>query len=136
MRKTRLVLFALVATVALAIGGSASATGPSGSEDDGDNETTCAEGTSVDNPEGGSLLTVYVDEGSIETCSDDGVPLDGRIIATMDDGGYVAADGDASNPEQLQGWVRVDSDGSVSCGPDGDHDSTDGGGTIDDCGDE
>ena len=57
--------------------------------------------------------------GSLVVCNDDGdYPIQGRIIATGDassQDGYVAADGDADNASQGQGYTRVSGDG-VECG--------------------
>lgn len=133
MRKARLMIFALMASFALAIGGSAGAGSPSGSSDSSTNQTSCGDGVAVDNPAfDGNLLVVYAGANGVETCSDDGVPLDGRVIVSFEDE-YVAADGDRDNPGDLQGWARVDSDGSVTCG-NGDTDSSDGGGSQANCG--
>ena len=95
------------------------ADGPSGShEEDGstptwDNQVTCGSGTAT--PTGPVL---YAGTNGVEVCNDGGpVPIQGRAIVTTEQGGYVAADGDNSNPAQSAGWVRVDSNG-VRCGDD------------------
>lgn len=43
----------------------------------------------------------------VEVCADDasGLPADGRVIVTNEQGGYVAADGDASNGAPLDGYL-------------------------------
>jgi len=109
----------IVAVLALAAA-PAVADGPSGShEEDGsppvwDNQVQCGSGTAT--PAG----MIYAGSNGVEVCSDGSsvLPLQGRIIATTEQGGYVAADGDASNePAQAKGWVRVDGNG-VRCGDD------------------
>ena len=51
----------------------------------------------------------------VEACNDGSIiPLQGRVGA--DDGCFcVYADGDADNPGQLQGWVRIDRSGARVC---------------------
>ena len=117
MRKLMLVGAALGMSLSA---GPVFANGPSGSTESG-NEVSCR-GT------GAPAANVYAGLNGVEACSDDGLPLDGRIIVSLE-GGYAAADGDASNPAELQGWARLDA-GGVSCGgaTNGDWDSTDGGG--------
>lgn len=85
----------------------------------GEHHVTCGEGQDV-----GGLVTVYAAENGVEACNDSGDLPQGRIILTSDQGGYAAADGDPSNgAEGPDGWIRIDSDGTVSsC--DGDGDST------------
>ena len=104
-------------TVTLAVA-PALADGPSGShEEDGspavwDNQVTCGSGTNT------PVATVYAGTNGVEVCNDGGpLPIQGRFIATTEQGGYVAADGDSSNPGQAAGWVRVDRSG-VRCGDD------------------
>jgi hypothetical protein len=129
---------ALVAILALAAAPSISgAHGPSGShEEDGspavwDNQVSCGNGT--DTP----AATLYAGTNGVEVCNDGAVvPVQGRVIATTDDGGYVAADGDNNNPGQAAGWARVDSSG-VRCGDDnGRRDATHptSADTVEDCG--
>lgn len=109
-----LLLGALLLTVAPAL-----ADGPSGShEEDGspptwDNQVTCGAGTAT--PVG----VIYAGPNGVEVCNGGSgvIPLQGRVIATTDDGGYIAADGDADNPAEARGWIRVDSSG-VRCGDD------------------
>ena len=109
---------------------------PTGSTDttvtEWDNEVTCSGGQDV-----GGAATVYVGPNGVEGCNDGTtLPIQGRVIATSDDGGDVAADGDASNPEDAQGFIRVDGSG-VHCGdPGGRLDSTSPGSTdtADHCG--
>lgn len=75
-----------------------------------DNQVACGSGTDV------AGVSVYAGPNGVEACNDDAdLPAQGRIIATTDDGGYVAADGDADNPTEAQGWIRVDQSG-VRCG--------------------
>ena len=109
--------------LALGLGGSALADGPGGSHEEDlvcdefgncttqwDNQVTCG----TNNDVGGT--DVYAAENGVEVCSDSAdLPIQGRIIATTDDGGYVAADGDGDNPEEAQGWARLDGSGA-RCG--------------------
>lgn len=111
MRRFVLTVGVLVLAVAPAF-----AHGPSGSNEgdgSGSNNVTCGSGTST--PAG----VVYAGSNGAEVCNDGGgaVPLQGRIIATSDQGGYIAADGDKDNAAQAQGWIRVDGSG-VRCGDD------------------
>lgn len=114
MRKILLAVGVIILAAAPAV-----AHGPSGShEEDGsppvwDNQVTCGSGTAT--PVG----VVYAQSNGVEVCNDGtgAVPLQGRIIVTNEQGGYVAADGDADNPGQGQGWIRVDG-GGVRCGDD------------------
>lgn len=126
----------LVATVALVLAvAPALAHGPSGSyEENGttwDNQVTCGGGTRT--PAG----VIYAGSNGAEVCNDGGVvPVQGRLIATTDQGGYVAADGDANNPGQAAGWFRIDGSG-VRCGDDaGRRDATHptSADTVQDCG--
>ena len=82
----------------------------------------CSEQTSQD--VGGAA---YLSAGSagVEGCADDSsqLPIDGRATATTDQGGYVAIDGDNSNPAQSSGYVRLDQ-GGVHCGNTANEDST------------
>ncbi len=121
MRK--LLLLAACAVIALAVA-PVSAHGPSGSHEENpdgtyDNQVTCGSGTRT--PAG----VVYAGSNGAEVCNDGGaVPVEGRVIATTDQGGYVAADGDGNNSGQAAGWARVDSSG-VRCGDDaGNRDAT------------
>jgi hypothetical protein len=130
-------LAALVGSLVIAVT-PAIAHGPSGShEEDGsppawDNQVSCGSGTAT--PAGPVL---YAGSNGVEVCNDSGpVPVQGRVIATTDQGGYVAADGDGNNPAQSAGWVRVDSSG-VRCGDDaGRRDATHptSADTVEDCG--
>lgn len=119
MREVQLMLFALMASFALAIGGSAFAHPPGGSEDGGNN-VSC-HGTSVP----GTGLDVDAHGHGVGVCNDGGpVPIQGRVIVNAA-AGYVAADGDSDNPAPLDGFVRVGATGS-GCG-DGNQDSHQGG---------
>lgn len=112
MRKLAMLVGLLALAAAPAV-----ADGPSGShEEDGspavwDNQVTCGSGTET------PAAVIYAGPNGVEVCNSGGpVPVQGRVIATTEQGGYIAADGDANNsPEQAQGWVRVDSNG-VRCG--------------------
>lgn len=88
--------------------------------DDGENEVTCGDGEDV------AGVIVYTDgESSLEACNDGGNPAapQGRVIATTQDGGYLAIDGDASNPAPANGYARVD-EGGVHCGDANNQDAT------------
>jgi hypothetical protein len=121
----RKIAFLATIIVLLLTVGPALADGPSGShEEDGsppawDNQVTCGSGTRT--PAG----VIYAGSNGAEVCNDGGVvPLQGRLIVTTDQGGYIAADGDGDNPAQGAGWVRVDG-GGVRCGDDtGNRDAT------------
>jgi hypothetical protein len=115
MRKLILIIgvLAMAATPVLA-------DGPSGSheEDTVDGTTVYDNNVSCGGGEATPAGTIYAGDNGVEVCNDGSgaLPLQGRIIATSDDGGYIAADGDRDNsPEQAQGWVRLDS-GGVRCG--------------------
>lgn len=85
------------------------ADGPSGSkEDKKTKQVKCGEGS--DTPAG----RVYAADDGIEVCSDDNASPDGRIMASRD-GQFISVDGDPSNGEDANGFVRVDSSG-VTCG--------------------
>ena len=99
------------------------------------NQVDCDEGSSTDV---GGLFFLYAGSNGAEACADDdsSLPIDGRVIATTEQGGYVAADGDNSNPEPANGYVRIDG-GLVHCGDDANQDSTaadQSGNTVEDCG--
>jgi len=90
-------------------------------DDPGENQVDCNEATSTDV---GGLAYVYAGANGVETCADAGqLPVDGRIFVTSDDGGYVAADGDADNPAPANGYARLDP-GGVHCGDETNQDST------------
>lgn len=126
MRKT---ILAVAIALAMAPAGVAWAHGPSGSfEESGTtytNNVTCNRSSGPS----GSGANVYVSQLSTgayagangaETCKDgNGVAglstIQGRIIVSTT--GYVSADGDRDNPEQLRGWLRLDSSGP-RCGDD------------------
>lgn len=120
-----------------------------------DNQVTCAEPDAdggdvpdVVTPIGGLYTTGSPEDasGGVEVCADDDTEspvLQGRILVegSADGGGFVAADGDADNPEEnSQGWARVDVSGDgveIRCGSvDGNLDATHPGpeDTQDECG--
>src|SRR5688572_23614000 len=106
MRK-KLLATAIVGVLSLAAGPAALAKGPAGSKESKKNEVTCnhdngASGSGVNVFQGGS--GAYVGSNGAEVCSDDNGGIDGRIIVSSE--GYVAADGDDSNPEEGKGWGR------------------------------
>jgi hypothetical protein len=87
-------------------------------DDSGENQVACADGQDVNG------IKVYGDESGAEVCSDASeTGPEGRIIVSGDQGGYVAADGDNTNPEPVNGYARLDSDG-LHCGDDSNQDST------------
>jgi hypothetical protein len=87
-------------------------------DDPGENQVACADGQDVNG------IKVYADSGGAEACSDASeTGPEGRIIVSSDQGGYVAADGDADNPEPANGYARLDSDG-LHCGDESNEDST------------
>lgn len=125
MRKAHFTSVALVAAFVLGLAGSALANPPGGTEDTSNN-VSC-HGTRL----GPTRLHVDAHNHGVGVCNDDngGPLLDGRIIVHPGDG-YVAADGDRSNPEPLNGFIRVGS--GAGCG-NGNQDSTNGG-RLDNCG--
>jgi hypothetical protein len=99
------------------------------------NQVDCAEGSSTDV---GGLFFLYAGTNGAEACADDGssLPIDGRAVVTTEQGGYAAVDGDNSNPEPANGYVRVDGN-LVHCGSEANQDSTaqdQSGNGIEDCG--
>jgi hypothetical protein len=82
-------------------------------DDAGENQVNCNEGGSTDV---GGLGFVSASSSGAEVCADQGsaIPLDGRIVVSAEDG-YVAIDGDNSNPGASNGYARVDESG-VHCG--------------------
>jgi hypothetical protein len=71
--------------------------------------------------------------GYVEVCNDgtEG-PVQGSIYAQGSaSGGSAAADGDADNPAEAQGWAGAGSDGSIGCGPEGSFDSRTDSGSAD-----
>lgn len=123
MRKAVLV-FLLLSCLG-ATSGAAQADGPSGSSET-DRQVTCNHdvGPSLDGVNAGDPAAggwIFVSPSGVEFCSDDGRPLDGRIIVSTS--AYVAADGEDDNPvQQTRGCVRVIGEGprSTGCGDDGD----------------
>jgi hypothetical protein len=111
-----------------ALSGTALASGPSGSNEDGNDVKTCGSATPI------VLASYYAGTNGVETCNDGSgaFPLQGRIIVAT--AGYVAADGDKDNPAEAQGWTRVDGTGVHRCSaPSGSADVTAGtcdGGTV------
>jgi hypothetical protein len=82
-------------------------------DDPGENQVSCSS-TSQDV---GGAFHLYAGANGVEVCADDGsaIPIDGRAIATTDQGGYASIDGDNSNPAPSNGYARVDQNG-VHCG--------------------
>lgn len=89
-----------------------------------DNQTKCgtADDKTVDTGKGISVNAAGDPSGGgVVICNEGGndVPIQGRVIAAGGtSGGWVAADGDADNPEQGQGYARADvsSTPSTRCG--------------------
>lgn len=98
------------------------------------NQADCNESSSQNV---GGVFYLYAGSNGAETCADgtSGLPVDGRVIVTSDQGGYVSADGDADNSAPANGYLRVDG-GGFHCGDDNNQDSTAGqsGNTPEDCG--
>ena len=85
-------------------------------DDPGENQVTCGSGTDVN----GNVI--YAGSNGVEACNDSAAQgPQGRVIVSGD--GYVAVDGDGSNPEQAQGYARFDSSGA-HCGDENNQDST------------
>lgn len=118
MRRTTLVA-ALIAFFLLP-GAAAWAEGPSGSTEDNKREVKCGEGT--DTPAG----RMYAGANGVEACSDSGEAPDGRIIVDFS-GQYASVDGDPTNGENANGFIRLDPSGP-SCGNDQNYDSSKGAG--------
>jgi hypothetical protein len=89
----------------------------------GTNQVSCGAGTAAAGPvvvstEGDPAAA----SGAVVVCNQSSdLPIQGRVIGSgSSSGGYVAADGDADNPEEKsQGYARVDIDGGgprVTCG--------------------
>jgi hypothetical protein len=100
---------------------------------DGGNQVDCNEDSSTDV---GGVAYVYAGTNGAEVCADDSsaAPIDGRATASED--GYVAIDGDESNPAPGNGYVRLDEEGP-HCGNESNQDSTaadQSGNTSGDCG--
>jgi hypothetical protein len=104
-------------------------------DDPGENQVDCNEAGSQNV---GGVTYLYVGANGVEGCADDGsqLPIDGRAIATTDQGGYASIDGDNSNPAPSNGYARADGSG-VHCGNTVNQDSTaadQSGNTSADCG--
>lgn len=120
--KKILAVFGVAALSALAFGANALA-GPQSSETD--NQVNCGPATA-------DLTVGQVNAGGdpasggyVEVCNDgaDGA-IQGSVYAEGSaSGGSAAADGDADNPAEAQGWVGADTNGNAGCGPDGSTDS-------------
>jgi hypothetical protein len=116
MKRTLLFAVAVVLSASPAF-----ATGPSGSTEGGPgsssyNNVSCGSGTSV------AGVVLYAGANGAEVCNDgkSPVPVQGRVIASTDQGGYIAADGDKDNTQNayLQGYLRIDRNGP-HCGKPG-----------------
>jgi hypothetical protein len=89
----------------------------------GTNQVECGSGTVAAGP---AVIATEGDpaaaSGALVICNESSdLPIQGRVIASgSSSGGYVAADGDADNPdEKSQGFARVDINGdgvTVTCG--------------------
>lgn len=93
------------------------------------NDVDCGEAGDNDAAVDGTGITVRGDsnesgEMAGQVCKDSNGPaagtpadIEGRIIVAGDptSGGYASIDGDKDNADQAQGWIRVDSDGTVRC---------------------
>jgi hypothetical protein len=102
-------------------------------DDPNENQTNCNESGSTNV---GGLGYLSAGGNGAEVCADEGsaVPIDGRIVVSAEDG-YVAIDGDNSNPAPANGYARLDQNG-VHCGDTDNQDSgaDQSGNTPEDCG--
>jgi len=82
-------------------------------DDPGENQVNCNESTSEDV----AGTQVYGGSNGVEVCNEGGTAgaVEGRAIATTDDGGYLTIDGDNTNPAPANGYARFDQDGA-HCG--------------------
>jgi hypothetical protein len=79
-------------------------------DDAGENQVDCNEDASQD--VAGAQL--YAGDNGAELCNEGGFAapiIEGRAIATTDDGGYLAIDGDNDNTAPLNGYARFDESG-------------------------
>jgi hypothetical protein len=90
-------------------------------DDPGENQVDCNETSSTD---AGGVGYVYAGSNGAEVCADDtsAAPIDGSATVDAEEG-YVAADGDNSNPAPGNGYIRVDESG-VHCGDENNQDSS------------
>ena len=134
----RKLLVAAMTAGLLAVGGSAMAdvagTGEGTSTNPNNNQVDCDRSSTAQRAKvPGSGITVAANGnqsapqngGAIVVCNDAATnngapaPIQGRIILSGGTGGgYVAADGDANNPPEAQGWARADigSSPQIRCG--------------------
>ena len=130
--KLRTLLVAGLVAGSMTISGAALAAGPGGSTESTDdpvtaenegNQVTCG-ASPIEAPNG---VTVGASATGIETCSDSAdAPIQGRVIVSSDNGGYIAVDGDADNAqhnESLTGYILL-SRGAQGCGPTGGGDAS------------
>ena len=83
-------------------------------DDAGENQVDCNEDASED--VAGAQL--YVADNGAELCNEGGFAapvIEGRAIATTDDGGYLTIDGDNNNTAPANGYARFDQSGA-HCG--------------------
>ena len=138
--KKLLAVLGVTALSALALGANAFA-GPQSTEPldaDGNqtNQVDCGEPTADAGIAQVNAGGDPVSGGYVEVCNDgtEG-PVQGSIYAEGSaSGGSAAADGDADNAAEAQGWARAGTDGSITCGDETDTDSRDGGGSMENCG--
>lgn len=90
-------------------------------DDPNENQVDCNEGSSTDLV---GIGYVYVGSNGAEACADEtsALPIDGSASVDAEEG-YVAIDGDNSNPAPANGYARVDQDG-VHCGDENNQDAT------------
>lgn len=137
MRKLLLLTLTVVAGMALLAGPSMAHVAGTGetettTTDANGNQTTtyenkveCGQGIGGDPTNGVAVVNAEGDPsgGSLVVCSDDDTLIDGRVIASGGtSGGYIAGDGDNSNPAEAQGFARVNLNGSPSVQCDDDTD--------------
>ena len=90
-------------------------------DDPNENQVNCNESSSTD---AGGVGYVYAGTDGAEVCADDtsAAPVDGSATIDADDG-YVAIDGDNSNPAPANGYARLD-DSGVHCGDENNQDAS------------
>lgn len=129
MRKLFTLFIAVTAALGLALGGVAFADGPSGStehHEDEEGNDVFTNDVECDGGEATPVGHVYAADNGVEVCNDgqggEVTPVQGRIIVTNEDGGYIAADGDKDNvfagDDTFTGYIRIDGDGIHCSGPD------------------
>ncbi|MGQ0431099.1 MAG: hypothetical protein ACT452_01680 [Microthrixaceae bacterium] len=119
----------------LAVAAPALAAPPDTIDSETNNEVSCGTGAGGTLVPGSSIQVNTAGDaggGGAVVCADGApagpvpAPIQGRVILSgtqngAGSSGYIAADGDRSNPAEAEGWARVDFSSSgvtVKCGPD------------------